>query len=601
MNISGRLIVSLSFAMLLLVISAGCYEEKPFESEDDSDNAITLTGEWQSPLPQANKLNAIWVDSSSSTVHTVGDLGTILSIKGQTSTLHDPITNYDLTGVWASSDSSVFACSEVGEILHFDGEEWSKMTSNYSGQLHGIWGLTDDNVFAVGNSGTILNYDGTSWSVMTTPVSRAIFSVWGSSADNIFAVGVTGLILHYDGSKWDSVSTVTSGTLISTWGFGDDTLIAVGENAKMVFYDGVTWQTFDAGVSDESVVDFVAVWGLSSDGIYASTVQGDIFQIDFAADILRSHRLGTKGVYGISGIVPDEFYFCGDGGIVYRSTAEGVHTQLLPRVASGRLRTVWGESDFDVYAAGDDGVVLAKSGTGWRQMHQKNDNVILELWGTSGNAIFAAAGSKILQFNGSAWSVSYHTDDTLANYVSIWGQSPWDVYAAGDNGKVIHFDGAAWRELDTGSNKHIAAIRGTRDGLIFTAGEEGTILRYDGTNWAQIFSDSRYYFLGLLVKEPNRIIAIGQNGVAIHYDGVSWVTRLKDTGIDLIDIWGVRSDEVLAVGRGGTILFFNGSYWTRYFSGTSSDLYGIWGEDRNSFYVVGDGGTIRRYAVEYID
>jgi hypothetical protein len=541
------------------------------------------------------------MDSTSSVIFAVGDLGTMLSLKNRSATLYDPLTVYDLTGVWAESDSSAYACSETGDIMHFDGSEWTEMTSDYSGQLYGIWGLSDNDIYAVGNSGTILHYDGSSWSTMTTPVNRAIFSIWGTSADDIYAVGVTGLILHYDGSTWDSLETVTTGSLISVWGFGADTVVAVGENAKIAYFDGNEWQTMSTGLGDESAADFVAVWGMSTDGVYAATVQGEIYQLDIAGGHLILHRSGTEGIYGITGVVPDTFYFCGVGGILTRSTAGGDETQILPRVSSTRLRAVWGESDFDVYAAGDDGQVLAKSGTGWRTMVQNEDNVILELWGFSGNAIFAAAGDKILRFNGDFWSVSYHTDDTLANYVSVWGLTPWDVYAAGDYGMVLHYDGSRWQELSTGSDKNISAIRGTANGLVFTAGEDGVILKYDGTRWVQLYAKSGYYFQGLLVRGANRLVAVGQNGLAVHYDGVTFRTLLYNTGIDLLDVWGTRSNEVFAVGREGSILYYDGDYWTRYISGTSNDLYGIWGQDRDGFYVVGDGGTIRRYSVTYTD
>jgi len=96
-----------------------------------------------------------------------------------------------LTAIWGSSATDIFAVGSRGAIVHFDGSEWVVMEPVTSAALSGVWGVASNNVYAVGGTpseGVILHYDGVTWTEMTT-TGVFLNDVWGTAADDIFAVG----------------------------------------------------------------------------------------------------------------------------------------------------------------------------------------------------------------------------------------------------------------------------------------------------------------------------------------------------------------------------------------------------------------------------
>jgi hypothetical protein len=597
MTFSIRIFVAAGLLILLAAIVTGCYEEIPLTPPPDTTAGVSLTETWESPWPTSNVISDIWVDGASGIC--VCYSGTIFRFNGQQASI-DTLWSGDVLGVWGTSGSSVYACGSDGTLLHYDGSAWNGLQSNTSSTLTDIWGTSDNDVFAVGLSGTILHSDGQGWAQMESPADRAIYSIWGGSPDNVYAVGADGLILHYDGVTWDTIATVTAKSLRSVWGFGEDTVYAVGDDGKVVIYDAHAanpWTAIDA----DTLANLNAVWGASSDDVFAASLEGEVYH-KFGELWVETYAT-LNGFYSIGGTAPDNVYFCGENGSVYRRGAGASFGRILPGRATEALRAIWGVDNSRVYVAGDAGVVLARQGNSWRDMYQPYGGSIRQLWGAHDNAIFAAAQQRILRFNGHIWTVDYFEDDPLANYITIWGRDAQDVYAAGDFGKVIHYDGISWKPMDTGIDSIINVIRGDADGNIYTAGQGGIIMKYDGDSWSEMYSDDSYYFFDLLVRSSTTIFAVGREGYVFKYDGESWRRMPRVTGYDLLDIWGFRSDELFVAGRNGTIIFYNGDGWFDLSSEvrTNQNLLAMWGEDRNSFFVVGDGGTILKYDVTFTD
>lgn len=55
-----------------------------------------------------------------------------------------------------------------------------------------------------------------------------------------------------------------------------------------------------------------------------------------------------------------------------------------------------------------------------------------------------------------AWSpMNSHTEQRLQE---VWGSSASDVFAVGDNGTVLHYDGHDWSPMDSGTTANLLAI-----------------------------------------------------------------------------------------------------------------------------------------------
>jgi hypothetical protein len=73
------------------------------------------------------------------------------------------------------------------------------------------------------------------------------------------------------------------------------------------------------------------------------------------------------------------------------------------------------------------------------------------VWGATARDVFAVGGPWIHAFDGKVWVPVAHAG---ANLWDMWGTSRYDVWTAGDSGKIVHSDGAGWKVRRAGTPEH---------------------------------------------------------------------------------------------------------------------------------------------------
>ena len=127
------------------------------------------------------------------------------------------------------------------------------------------------------------------------------------------------------------------------------------------------------------------------------------------------------------------------------------------------LPDVWGVSPTDVYAVGTDGepdpqagVVLHYDGNVWTTVLHHPGLAPNGGWASSASDVFLVGfqadeqpdgnfkvTSAIWHFDGTTWApMSVPTGSLVLE--EVWGSSPSDVYAAADDGILLHYDGFQW-------------------------------------------------------------------------------------------------------------------------------------------------------------
>lgn len=145
----------------------------------------------------------------------------------------------------------------------------------------------------------------------------------------------------------------------------------------------------------------------------------------------------------------------------------------------------------------------------------------------------------------------------------IWGNAPDDIFAVGDTGIILHYDGWTWRTMNSNTPNGLYGIWGSSHNNVFAVGMYGTILYYNGSTWAAMDS------------------------------GTSW---------EIYDIWGSGPDDIFAVGQCGTILHYNGNTWKPMSSGTINSIYGVWGSAPDNVFGVsleGENTALQWQCMEY--
>lgn len=475
-------------------------------------------------------------------------------------------TTFTLVGcrlydIWGTSSTNVYASDYCGSLMHFNGSEWTAV-SELPPRILGIWGTGPDDVFAVSPDG-IHHHDGASWTAMDLPSEVAgkwVWAVHGSSAANVYAIAGERLI-RYDGSAWSVVPTAgppAGGWFEDVWVGGTDEVIAVGSqpgSGFMTRFDGTRWTTTEADVpllgvtgTDEREAWAVGYSGrvLHFDGVAWSTVRegpsadlhavraapgGPLYAVG-AGTILRHEGNGwqpflptvggTTSYRGLWVAGPENLFVVGSGAApVLRY--DGAWHEISSPVES--LSDVWGTSPSSVVAVGTGGTVVRFDGAGWEvEAEDITSGDVAAVWGAETGEAFAVRRDpadplepSILHFDGQAWSgmpVSRMSHDLNG----VWGAAADDVFAVGRDGLILHWDGAEWLEMDSGTSEHLLDVRGASGTDVYAVGEAGTILHYDGAEWnrVELSFPFRSRLRSVWVEPGSDVVVVGDAGAILR-------------------------------------------------------------------------------------
>ncbi|MDB6120974.1 MAG: hypothetical protein JWO08_4755, partial [Verrucomicrobiaceae bacterium] len=193
---------------------------------------------------------------------------------------------------------------------------------------------------------------------------------------------------------------------------------------------------------------------------------------------------------------------------------------------------------------------------------------------------------------------------------SVWGVDANNVWAVGQGGAILFWNGLTWSKQPTGIINNLLSVRGTSVTAVWAVGASGTLLSWNGTVWAAQSpppSTANVTFNGVWAADATNIWAVGANGKIIKNDGTNWSSQTSGTSQQLNSVWGTSSTNIYAVGvpttgggATGTFLHWNGTAWAAMTNNVpSTGTYtSICGSDATHIWAVGttgNNGVIRFY------
>ena len=240
----------------------------------------------------------------------------------------------------------------------------------------------------------------------------------------------------------------------------------------------------------------------------------------------------------------------------------------------------------------------AQTGPDWVEQASGTNRTLLDVWGTSENDVFAVGqAGTVLHFDGSDWSsVDSGTNSDLEG---VWTSSPGLALAVGKNGVILRCAPAGCTALDSPTMQNLFGVRGNAPDNVFAVGDGGVILRYDGDSWQEVNDSGNIQRLnGVWVGEAevfaagtNRTILRSSDGLA-GWEAVANLPQLP-AGTSFNGLTG-RGSTVFVAGDGGNILRSSRTgEWSALESGAEEVIYGIWAAPESSdVFAVGFGGMI---------
>jgi hypothetical protein len=187
----------------------------------------------------------------------------------------------------------------------------------------------------------------------------------------------------------------------------------------------------------------------------------------------------------------------------------------------------------------------------------------------------------------------------------VWSAGPADVWAVGDSGTVLHYDGR-WRTETSPTTQNLQSVWATPDGRAWAVGWGATILRRDGGVWAIVASPVTVDLDHVWGRAHDDVWAVGDDGIVLHFDGLAWSVALDRMAGRLRGVWGRAADDVWVVGAGqepdgdraSLLLHWDGASWTESYTcqaegnrfaagGWSAQLDDIWGSTAGPLWAAG--------------
>lgn len=219
------------------------------------------------------------------------------------------------------------------------------------------------------------------------------------------------------------------------------------------------------------------------------------------------------------------------------------------------------------------------------------------VWAFSPKDVWAVGNRGFfLKWDGSLWRSADYNPASQSPYNSItavWGFGRDDIWViAGFALQAHHWDGASW----TSSTTPVRRVWGTAPGELWGVGREGTIQRWSGSSWTTVPLSHSGDLWGVWGTSSSNIFFAGDEGV-FRWDG-SIVKQVHTSNVALHAVWVDKSSQNgWAVGRNGRILRSQdgGASWTSDSSPTTAYLYDVAGTAADDVWAVGGQGTVLRW------
>ena len=224
----------------------------------------------------------------------------------------------------------------------------------------------------------------------------------GNSDTNIIGVGKKGVIYRYDGAAWNAMPNPGGEDLNDVEVVDDSTAFAVGKKGETLQLVAGNWVSRTGFTGD----DLFGVWAASANEAWVVGEKGALLFYNGSTWTDQSKAAGTG-----KGSLTDAW---GDGNYFYALGGDGTLYRFDRNTGS------WASPD-----------TLCTTGNGFE-----------DLWGDSAGNIYLVKRKQVYRHDGASCSVVANSSQNLSGVSGTGNQ----VYTAGNNGVVLHFDGINWQQ-----------------------------------------------------------------------------------------------------------------------------------------------------------
>lgn len=279
--------------------------------------------------------------------------------------------------------------------------------------------------------------------VYTHPQHPKLWDVWAASSSEVWVVGKNATVLHFQQGQWSEGPAP------------------------------------DGGPDGGSNLDFVSVTGCSPTQVLLA---GRYFPSDGRVWSWKNGSWSAPQVtdawLDLDCAGPGSAWAAGEFGTAASWTGADLTEESTPSGAD--LFAVRAFADAGVWAAGAYGTLLHRT-SGWRDVRQlgsfDDEPTLNDLGGNTPDLVWAVGNfGTILRVRNEA-QVQALDAGTQAHLFGVWAAGPEDVWAVGEAGLILHWDGQTWSTAHV-EGTHLYAVHGSGPEDIWAVGDQGVVLHY---------------------------------------------------------------------------------------------------------------------------
>lgn len=215
-----------------------------------------------------------------------------------------------------------------------------------------------------------------------------------------------------------------------------------------------------------------------------------------------------------------------------------------------------------LWAAGEEGLVVQRSGTGFTLHEHVADATLFGVWAAADDDVWTVGGAVgegerdvIARWDGTAWTRVEAPATYGVQLFKVWGSAADDVFIVGGGGVILHWDGAELTEMESGTRAQLLTVHG---------------------------------------RGPDDVWAVGISTAILHYDGTAWRSWEDPSGAEVFiggpaGVWAAAGGDVCIVAGGGGKMRIRPdlTHVDESFEGSANDLHGSWCDAEGRAFAVG--------------
>ncbi|BFM15389.1 hypothetical protein R50073_15720 [Maricurvus nonylphenolicus] len=292
--------------------------------------------------------------------------------------------------------------------------------------------------------------------------------------------------------------------------------------------------------------------------------------------------------------------------------------QRIPAITDITQGVLWAGLALDngcALVAGDDGVIFYFDGQQWQQENLGTDLPIHALCKGSDNRIFAVGWAGIIccreEQNGQGqWQYMQGGRDPSKTNQNAQQSLPLfdidaapngELWAVGDQGRVVHFRDGEWHEIDSGTSANLRSVLVCENGSVLVGGANGELRQFRDGQWTSIETNTDCHILSMAQIPDGDIYAVGGfydgdstgfKGCIFRYTEENWSSLVDDIALPRLRRIRVDGDRLTVVGDQGCAFYWSDKGAKNIHSALRHDLHDIICFPDQPNIICGDGGSL---------